>query len=420
MCNRPFLRNVLKLLSGRVIAQLIALLCAPILTRLYTPEDFGILGLIAAISSFLALFATFRFDLALVLPRENLNAWKLFCLACMTSLLVSTLLFFLLLLLGEKIEFFNRLNFYEQTFIWIPSFVLSLSLLSLAQHWAIRCKSFGIMSKASIASSLFSNICKISAGLFGFGALGLIFGTFLQQITQTLVLGFRLVKTIPLTEKKSEGYFDLAKRYRSFPLWRMPQDIMSSIAYNLPNFLLVTYYNANIVGFYLLAYRVAQAPTSFIKEGFQKVFYQKATELHNRGECFYYNVRNTTFVLVLICLPFLIFLILFGENLFVRVFGKEWLTAGTYSKYLGILVSGFVANTPSVVALTVLEKNRELLTYELIRTGLQIIAFLFAVYYLNAESAIAIFSVVSAIANFCLVFWVLIYLRKKHGIRKTS
>ena len=109
-----------------------------------------------------------------------------------------------------------------------------------------------------------------------------------------------------------------------------------------------------------------------------------------------------------------------GESLFVWIFGKEWLAAGTYSKYLGILVSGSVANAPSVVALTVLEKNRELLMYEVIGTGLRVAAFLLAGYYLNAELTIAVFSGVSATANFCLIFGVLIFLRKKHGIQKTS
>lgn len=420
ICTQPFLRNFAKLVSGSFVAQFIVLLCAPILTRLYTPEDFGTLGFLTAISGFLALLGTLRFDLALMLPDKDSSAWKLFCLASGTSLLVSIIVLLLLLLFGDNISFLNGSNFYKQACLWLPIFVLSSSLLSLTQHWAIRCKAFGTISKATVTSSAVSNSCKIGAGLSGFGGWFLVFGALLQQLIQMGTLGLLLKKTIPTKEKNNERYYDLAKKYRNFTLWRMPQDVMASIAANLPNVLLAIYYSTQTVGFYLLAYRVTLAPLGLIKEAFQKVFYQKATELHHKGQCLYKSVRNMTLVLTLLCVPLFVFLFFFGESLFVVALGKEWLTAGSYSKYIGILVSGAVANTPSVVAMTVLEKNRELLIYELGATGLRVIAFIIAGNYLSAESTIAVFSSVSAVANCCLIFGVLIYLRKKNDIRKAS
>ena len=55
-----FVRNVVTLMTGTAIAQAIPILISPILTRLYTPNEFGILALYMAVVSVVAIIVTGR------------------------------------------------------------------------------------------------------------------------------------------------------------------------------------------------------------------------------------------------------------------------------------------------------------------------------------------------------------------------
>ena len=75
--NSPSTRNVGKLLSANIFAQGLGILVYPILTRIYAPEDFGLLNLFTSIGSVLVLFATANYHYAIVLPKENNHARSL-------------------------------------------------------------------------------------------------------------------------------------------------------------------------------------------------------------------------------------------------------------------------------------------------------------------------------------------------------
>ncbi len=64
-------RNSAKLLSANVVAQAIGLLVYPILTRLYSPEDFGLLNLFLSIGGVLALLSTAEYQYAIVVPKTE-------------------------------------------------------------------------------------------------------------------------------------------------------------------------------------------------------------------------------------------------------------------------------------------------------------------------------------------------------------
>ena len=83
------------LASGAALAQALPLLFAPLLTRLYTPADFGVLAVFVAWLSNLAVVATARYDMAVVLPSDDADAARLMRLA----LLINTALCALCLLL---------------------------------------------------------------------------------------------------------------------------------------------------------------------------------------------------------------------------------------------------------------------------------------------------------------------------------
>ena len=73
-----FLKNVFTLLSGATIAQIITLIAIPILTRIYTPEDFGYIAIYLSIANIVAAISTGRYELSIMLPEKRIEALAIF------------------------------------------------------------------------------------------------------------------------------------------------------------------------------------------------------------------------------------------------------------------------------------------------------------------------------------------------------
>ena len=86
-----FAAHVLTLMTGATIAQAIPIAIAPILTRLYTPSDFGVFALFSSLVSLAAIIATGRYELAIMLPEDDQDAINLMALSVGISLLVSSI-----------------------------------------------------------------------------------------------------------------------------------------------------------------------------------------------------------------------------------------------------------------------------------------------------------------------------------------
>lgn len=80
-----FSRNVLTLMTGTTISQALPIAVAPILTRIYSPEDFGLFAFYFAIVSILAVLATGRYELAIALPKKRDDAYQIVILSSIIS-----------------------------------------------------------------------------------------------------------------------------------------------------------------------------------------------------------------------------------------------------------------------------------------------------------------------------------------------
>ena len=89
--NTTFKGDVLRLVSGTGLAQLIGVLAAPILTRLYAPEAFGVAALFASITGILGVLACMRYELSIVLPDNDREAANLLGVSLCFSVLIALL-----------------------------------------------------------------------------------------------------------------------------------------------------------------------------------------------------------------------------------------------------------------------------------------------------------------------------------------
>lgn len=160
-----FASDVLTLATGTVLAQALAVLAAPLLTRLYSPGDFGIYALFLSLTGIVSVIACLRYDLAIMLPDKdgeavNVLALSLLLAACMSLLLIP------LLLVGKDhaLAILNASGL--EPYLWmVPLSVFLGGAFNALSYWNSRTKQFKRLSVARVASSVASTGSQIGAGL---------------------------------------------------------------------------------------------------------------------------------------------------------------------------------------------------------------------------------------------------------------
>ena len=149
-----FEKNVVKLISGTAVAQIISVLISPILTRLYTPEEFGIFTIIVSIYAMLALITGGRYEVAILLPKKKSDASNLMILALTINLAFSVLTLLVILLL-DYFWITNKLGIW---FFLIPFLVFLVGLVQILNAWFNRRKMYNEIAINKISSSFFMAI----------------------------------------------------------------------------------------------------------------------------------------------------------------------------------------------------------------------------------------------------------------------
>ena len=170
-----FLKSLVVLLSGTVIAQLINLIFIPILHRVYDPEELGLLNFYLQIVTFITAGITLRLELSLPLERYDAHRYRLFRYALRWAVLFSIIAFVPLIIVVMTQEFDSVMNW---LLLLIPVGVLLHALFNLGMYWELGQNGFKRITYAKLSRSSI-NLLKWGAGLMHWGALGLILSVLL-------------------------------------------------------------------------------------------------------------------------------------------------------------------------------------------------------------------------------------------------
>ncbi len=407
--NSKFVQDFSIVLSGATAAQVITLLCTPILTRLYTTEQFGMLGIFMAIASVLSVISTGRMDMAIMLPKEDSSSINLLFVAIVIAIFIS-LLSCLLIPAGRIISALLDAPELQQYIFMIPIYIFLVGLKDVLEMWSSRKKYFLLISIALILGAVASNGWRVILGTYGPNAFHLIFGAILLVLASLLALASlnlnELVENLRKHLSRSSIWKQLSK-YSFLIKFRASKDFLNSVSQNLPAILLAYFFSPNQVGLYLLADRILRLPSVVIGKSIQKVFYQKATEIYNDGKVLTRPILQTTLGLISIgILPFLVIFI-FGPDLFKFVFGEDWYVAGKYARWISIwMFVGFI-NIPSVTSIPILGLEKFFLKYELVSIIARLIGLLYGGLILQDDLlTVIVFSVIGAVLNVFIIFYV--------------
>jgi len=389
-----FSRNVLTLMTGTTIAQALPIAVAPILTRIFTPEDFGLFAFYFAIISILAVLATARYELAIVLPKRRDDAYQIVILSLLISAVVSLLTLFVIWLFERQIVVLFNNSAIANWLYWIPLSVFLTGIYKSLYYWFNRERGYRNMANSRIVQSSTMVFSQISFGfLTKLTALGLMLGHVIGQILATLYMGQRFIKDTRKAHKpKKLKQFVLAKRYINFPKFLLVAHTMNITSMQLPNIFFNTLFTTTVAGFYMLIQRVIGAPIVVVGGAVGDVFRQQASKTYSeRGECT--NEYKNTFkkLLIISVLPFGVFIFI-APDLFAIVFGENWREAGSYAQILTpMFILQFITSPLSVMFLIAEKQKLDLLWQSglLVATGA---AFLVGYAFKDVVITITLFS----------------------------
>lgn len=408
LAKKPFVRNVVTVATGTAAAQAIGVAFSPLITRLYGPEAFGLLGTFMALVAVLTPIAALCYPIAIVLPKKDEDAKALAKLSIYISLGIALLVTFLLLIGGDWLLALVGAEAISTFKFLIPLNLLFATLLQITQQWLIRKKQFKVKAKVAVAHAAIISSVKTGIGFFYPLAAVLIVMSSLGHIIHTgmLFLGLTKTKKLPTNKlgDKKESLKETAKRYRDFPLYQTPQLFLNAISNSMPVLVLASVFGPASAGFYALGKKVLKMPSMLIGQSVGTVFMPSIAEAHqNKKSITGLLVKATLSLAAAGFLPFLT-IVLFGPSLFGFAFGTEWTIAGEYARWLSIWLFFAFINPPSVKTMIVLRRQHLSAILNFASVIARFFALLLGSFVMESQvGAVAYYSLVGAAHNIIFV-----------------
>lgn len=403
------------LMLGTGLARIIGIASIPILTRLYTPDDFGVLSLFSVFLTVLGPLLTLRYVVAVPLPRTDTLAFTLFML-CVVLLLAGTgvlgMLFWLFhetwlgLVSGEALI----------PYWWL--IVLGAAAVSgyeLMSMWATRRRDYRVVARTQVLQSLSGESVKVALGLAGAQPMGLILG---QVVSQSMG-GTSMLSRFRTDFQRAGATFRwhrLARAawlYREYPFFRLPSQLLLVFSLQSPLLFAGFMYGTGVTGQFGLAMMALTLPVNLVGHSMARAYYAETARLTKKKpvEIFRLTLTVQRNLLVFALVPVMV-LFWFGEDLFVLVFGQDWRDAGTYASLLSVFLFFRFMFAPLVNIFNVFGLQRVFLGFNIARAVSLFLAYL-ALYRSGASvnDFVLVFSCVMAVFYLSMSIYVLAFLR---------
>lgn len=403
-----FVKNILILATGTVLAQIVKMSLSPVITRLYSPEAIGIMGVFNSIIQVIIPIAAFTYPRAIVLPKSDFNAKQIMKLSTYLSILMGGFLLLIIFLFYSHISNLLSLNQYAIYIYLIPIVVILNTLMDNYEQWFIRTKKFKINAKSLLYQSIITDGSKVGIGYFYATAPVLLIITACNNGVRALILfllGRNDFKNNKTKNEERMSIMDVAKKYKDFPLFQAPQMFIDASTRSMPILLLASLFGQASAGFFTICNTVLMLPSTLIGRSIGNVFYPQFNEAAYKKEAVTKLLTKSVFYLSIISIfPFGL-IILFGPWLFEFVFGENWVMAGEYARWLSLSSLVRFIIEPCLRALPVLSAQKLHLRITIIQTIIRLSVLIIGfVIFKSDVVAIALYGIVGMLINFYLLF----------------
>jgi O-antigen/teichoic acid export membrane protein len=329
-----FARRVTMLSGGTLLGQLALIASSPILTRLYTPEEFGVLAVFAAISSMLGQVMALRYEFAVPVCRKEEDAAAVAWVGCVVTLLLTALLALVLAFYDESLANLFQMPGHAGLLWLLLPFLLLWGLGLVLTCWSVRRGAFRInaMSNAVFAST--QAVSQVGLGFLGGGAVSLVAGHTVSSVTRFMVL----LPTLSAADRvllRRVGWRRVAAAAREhwhYPVYAGSSSLLQSAATMLPQVLVAMLYGPAAAGLFGLGQRITGIPVRMLGEAGSHAFLGEIAQAE--GPALYRLFNRTTIRFLALGLLGMSPLLVAGPALFAFVFGEPWRQTGAIVQLL--------------------------------------------------------------------------------------
>ncbi|WP_350353008.1 oligosaccharide flippase family protein [Microbacterium sp. A8/3-1] len=357
------IRSIGTLLTGSVVAQVIGLATMPVLSRIFTPQSFGLLAVFLSITSLVAIVASLRYEYAIVLPEADEDAVHLKRAATWIAASVSALA---LIVTAVVVLALLREN---QTPWWLLLMGVSVFLAgesTILYFWFTRTRRYRVQSISRIVQAAVTAGTQILLGLTVLrGPEGLIIGYVVGQVVAVIVLlvfDDSRVRDVPRERKRT---MQLLRRYRKMPLLNAPNALIDSFRLNGINLIIgIGAGSVAALGQFSMAWKLAQSPMALIAGAISQVYYQRMASA-GPGELRRIVFSVTRNALIVGIVPFAL-LALCAPAVVPWLLGPQWVEAGLIVQALTPWLFLNVATAPLSNLFIVAERQGTMLVFALV------------------------------------------------------
>ena len=408
-----FLQNMVTLMSGTVVAQALPMMVSPIMTRLFAPADYGVLGLYTAFTGILNVLVTSQYNHAIMLPPEDEDSINVLGLCCAISIGTGVLV-------AAAVIFNNHI--YRMVPVsqadWLYLVPLSVFLAgwyTALSYWTNRKNKYRRLSISRMGQALVTIVIQLTVGILYKGPWGLLLGLVGGQVTVTALMTVQVWmedRDAILKSLSADGMRAMAGKHRSFAYYLLPADFINVFNSQIPTFLLYRFSVIAEVGSYNFSQRILGLPSSLIASSITDVFRQRAISDYNeRGNCREIFVKTAKALALLGILPLVVTLVA-APPLFAFVFGAKWRDAGVYAQLLSVMFYLRFVVSPVAYVYYIAGKQREDMALHVVMAAGTTISLCVGYFVFGtAKWMIFLFSV-----NYSIIY--LIYLVRSYGFAK--
>lgn len=345
------------------IAQVILIITTPIITRLYSPAEFGEFTIFSNIAMILIPIINARYDLLIVNAKNDRSANILSQISFLISLLILLILIPIL-----AISAWLYPNFILD-FIFIIIMLFLVSLTNIFTNYLNKERKYKVLSLINVFRAGSMALLQIIFGLLSLGSLGLIIGFSLSYITG-ITLGYKTFKKHFNIVRNKEETKALFLENKNQLVYSTPSILLNSLSFSVVVFFIGILYTNTEVGIYGMAIRVLGIPVTIISLGLSKIFMQQANDYYiERG-----NFRNLLLkfssTLVIVSIILYVPLYLFSEELVNILLGHSWVDAIIVIKIvIPLFVIRLIVSTVSLSVIVLQKQQLELILQALFLIG---------------------------------------------------
>lgn len=415
--NNQYFRHVFTLAVGTTLAQAIPVVISPILTRIYSPDDYALFSLYLAIASVFSVIGTARYEVAVILPESSDDGLSIAILSIGIAFIVAFLTLIVVVIFNTQISsLFNNSKLKTWLYL-VPLSVFATSTYRVLINMTNRGVQYKRISVSKVLQTSATGVANLGGGLINATGGCLIIGEIIGHSVAAMFLYIKMqldgftIKHITTQQIKHN-----AKRYSHFPKFNTIHALIDMLQSSGIIFLISFFFGNISLGLYALTMRVLTAPVGVIGSSISQVLYQKASRAYNDGEDIYNLLIGTTKKLAVVSLPCFLILMLFSPDLFSFVFGAKWREAGTFAQILIPWLSLHFIVMPVTQIPLIFGKQKIAFIYGFIGNISMLLAVVFGGYSKDIQLGLMLLSGYMVVHLSIYFLWIM-SLAKKHSLK---